>query len=414
MLVVNPDGKVHRHQKIDGEIVELKPLHFPEFVAPVDPVETVLHSIAYWIQTAREIGNPAEAVFEQGEVLWWQDGNIIVPYHTDETIEEVAARIIGPPPNQAVSRERYDELHRAHQKEFAEFVAYLRKINPNVTGEGVINIPAPGWSTFNRRSPRGSRLSARHATRATFLDPFHHIGDKRLQFLIGWKSLSPVEQQIEMALTGSDANVNRFVKFNNAGHDFDYTLSWLESHEDTINLAATEFEISSVSLNTILGSELLYDYGWDDSHQDATMRSGFRDAALRLGEFLTPANRILPADRIKESWDGVGLSNAHYPALVDAYFHIDAKLEAGDIHPWKLDPNAPELESATKLLATEKEKSDYVTWWESFYEGRTFDKLSQREQEVALFWIRQDKLNEVPWTLRQAIAYYASSVEGSV
>ena len=67
MLVVNPDGKVHRHQKIDGEIVELEPLHFPEFVAPVDPVETVLHSIAYWIQTASEFGNPPEAVFEEGE-----------------------------------------------------------------------------------------------------------------------------------------------------------------------------------------------------------------------------------------------------------------------------------------------------------------------------------------------------------
>ena len=67
MLVANPDGTVHRHQKIDGEIVELEPLHFPEFVAPVAPAETLLHSIAYWIQTLLEFGNPAEAVFEQGE-----------------------------------------------------------------------------------------------------------------------------------------------------------------------------------------------------------------------------------------------------------------------------------------------------------------------------------------------------------
>ena len=67
LLVVNPDGKVHRHQKIDGGLVELEPWNFPEFVAPVNPVETVLHSIAYWIQTAREIGNPAEAVFRQEE-----------------------------------------------------------------------------------------------------------------------------------------------------------------------------------------------------------------------------------------------------------------------------------------------------------------------------------------------------------
>ena len=72
MLIVNPDGKVHRHQKIDGEIIELEPLNFPEFVAPVDLVETLVHSIAYGIQTAREIGNPAEAVFAQGEAV--EDG----------------------------------------------------------------------------------------------------------------------------------------------------------------------------------------------------------------------------------------------------------------------------------------------------------------------------------------------------
>ena len=64
LLVVNPDGTVHRHQKVDGVLVELEPLHFPEYAAPVDPVETVLHGVAYWIQTAREFGNPAEAVFD--------------------------------------------------------------------------------------------------------------------------------------------------------------------------------------------------------------------------------------------------------------------------------------------------------------------------------------------------------------
>ena len=67
MLIVNPDGTVRRHQKVDGALVELEPWHFPEFVAPVDPVETVLHAIAYGIQTASEAGNPAEAVFEQGD-----------------------------------------------------------------------------------------------------------------------------------------------------------------------------------------------------------------------------------------------------------------------------------------------------------------------------------------------------------
>ena len=67
LMAVNADATVHRHEKIDGAMVELEPLNFPEFVAPVDLVETLVHSIAYGIQTAREIGNPAEAVFEQGE-----------------------------------------------------------------------------------------------------------------------------------------------------------------------------------------------------------------------------------------------------------------------------------------------------------------------------------------------------------
>jgi hypothetical protein len=146
----------------------------------------------------------------------------------------------------------------------------------------------------------------------------------------------------------------------------------------------------------------MYDYGRDDSQQDSTMRSGFRDAVLRIGD-------LNSWKELEASWDGAGIANAHYPALVDAYFHIDAQLEPGEVHPWKLDPNAPDLESAPELTASDAQKSEYVTRWADFYENRTFDKLSQREQEVALFWIRQEKLDDVPWNLRQDIAYYASS-----
>ncbi len=67
MIIVNPDGTVHRHKKIGGEIVELEPIHNPDIVAPVDPVETAVDSIAYWIQTLREIGNPPEMVMRQEE-----------------------------------------------------------------------------------------------------------------------------------------------------------------------------------------------------------------------------------------------------------------------------------------------------------------------------------------------------------
>ena len=75
-------------------MVALEPIHNPDNVAPADPLETAVSSIAYWIQTLREFGNPPEAVFEQGEPLWWQEGNlIVVPYYTTETREQVAARM---------------------------------------------------------------------------------------------------------------------------------------------------------------------------------------------------------------------------------------------------------------------------------------------------------------------------------
>ena len=69
MIIVNPDGTLHRHQKIGDALVELEPLHNPDFAAPVDPLETVAHSIAYWIQSLLEIGNPAEMVMQQGKSI---------------------------------------------------------------------------------------------------------------------------------------------------------------------------------------------------------------------------------------------------------------------------------------------------------------------------------------------------------
>ncbi len=423
MMIVNPDGTVHRYKKMDGEMVELEPLHNPDFVAPVNPLETVVDSIAHWIQSQRESGNPPEMVMRQDEALWWQEGNVIVPYHTDETIEEIAFRMIGPPPSAAVSRVQYDELHSAHQKQLAEFTAYLRELNPSDTGLGVINIPAPGWSIFKEHTPRGAWLRARHATRAAFEYFMVASPDQRIQVIRRWKSLSPVEQKIEMALMGSGANVDSFVQFDNAGHDFDYTLAWLLTHEKAISQAADDFKISSISLNTTLGSELMYDYGHDDSQQDATMRSGLRDAPLRFAEMLSSIAEkvpmigdLVPIEKLKTSWDGAGIANAHYPALIDAYFHIDDKLEPGETHPWNLDPDAPDLESARahQLVPSAKDKSKYVEDWADFYDNRKFGELSQREQAAALFWIRSGKLGDVPWDLRQDIAYYAASVEGSV
>ena len=65
LLVVNPDGTLHRYAREGDETVALEPIHNPEYVAPADPFETAAASIAYWIQTLREIGNPPEMVMLQ-------------------------------------------------------------------------------------------------------------------------------------------------------------------------------------------------------------------------------------------------------------------------------------------------------------------------------------------------------------
>jgi len=363
--------------------------------------------VAYWVQSLSETGNPPERVMEQGEPLWWQEENIIVSYHTNETIEQVAARMIGPPPNEELSGDSYGQLHDVHLKELSEFTAYLRELNPDYTEAGTINIPVPGWSSQKVLTSIGPQIVGIHATGATFLNSKLATYNQVEEIVTRWNSLSPVEQQIEMALMGGDANIDRLVQLDNAEHDFDYTLAWLQTHENTINQAADDFKISSVSLNTTLGSELMFDYGLDDSVQDANMWSGFRDVFLRFGE-------LLSWRKLQESWDGAGIANAHYPALVDAYFHIDAQLEQGETHPWKLDPDAPDLESAPELKPSDDEKSDYVEAWADYLDNRSFDDLSQREQEVALFWIRMGKLDDVPWKLRQDIGHYVATVEGSV
>lgn len=90
------------------------------------------------------------------------------------------------------------------------------------------------------------------------------------------------------------------------------------------------------------------------------------------------------------------------------------RLAPGENHPCELDQNAPDLESAPKLEPSDAEKSAYVESRADYCNHRSFDALSQREQEVVLFWIRDGKLDEVPWSLRQDIAYYAASVAGTV
>ncbi|MCY4020881.1 MAG: hypothetical protein OXG39_15820 [Chloroflexi bacterium] len=410
LVLVTRSGLQYHYRRSGDEMKLVEVIHNLDYVALPSAEEDRESRAAYLAQVLAEAGNPAEIVMREDEPFWWQQDYIVVPYNGNETIEEVAARIVGPPPGQEISGESYEQLQEEYSKEITEFTAYLREINPGYSGVGRLYIPMPGWSSRNVHSPRGSQVRVSHATSATLLSyPTSSIPDQVRSMKLFWNSLSMEEQQIEMALMGSDANIDKFVTFANAGHDFDYTLDWLRTHEDSINQAASDFAVPSSLLNTVLGSELLYDYGHDDSQQDATMRSGFRDAALRVGDLVS---EVFPA--LQESWDGTGIANAHYPALVDAYHFVKERLAPGETHPWVLDPKAPDLESAPKLDPSDDEKSAYVGSWADYYNDRSFDKLSQREQEVALFWIRNDKLDEVPWDLRQDIAYYAASVVGSI
>ena len=68
MLVVNPDGTLHRYALEGDEMVALEPVHNPDYVAPSNPVETLAADVAYWAQSLMEIGNPAERVMRQGKL----------------------------------------------------------------------------------------------------------------------------------------------------------------------------------------------------------------------------------------------------------------------------------------------------------------------------------------------------------
>ena len=67
LLVVNPDGTLHRYARVGEALIPLEPTRNPEYAAPVDPLETLAADVAYLLQTWSEIGNPPEAVMRQGE-----------------------------------------------------------------------------------------------------------------------------------------------------------------------------------------------------------------------------------------------------------------------------------------------------------------------------------------------------------
>ncbi len=65
LLVTNPDGTLHRYARVGEAMIPLEPTRNPEYVAPVDPLETLAADVAYLAQTLREIGDPPEMVMRQ-------------------------------------------------------------------------------------------------------------------------------------------------------------------------------------------------------------------------------------------------------------------------------------------------------------------------------------------------------------
>ena len=308
MIVVKPDGTQHHQQRIGDRMVALEPIHNPDYVAPADPLEMAAASIAYWIQTLREFGNPPES-------LWWQEGNIIVPYHTDESIEDVAARMIGPLPDPVRDEDNYAELLKEHQKDSAEFTSYLKRLNQSNTEPNVMYIPMPGWSGRKEHTPRGAKIIGSHASRRTFLRTLPSSLNSPTNLGSRWNRLSQVEQRIEMALT-STADDALIAIFDNI-QSVESAFRWIEDNNDFIEKYATNASIPKELLQVILASEILYDYGTNDSIQDKMGRAK------------------LTTDI---SWRGPGVGNVHYVTLMDAYIHLD-NLNQADI--WQLDPDAP-------------------------------------------------------------------------
>ena len=63
--MANPDGTLRRYARVGDTLIPLEQTHNPDYVAPVDPLETALADAAYLIQTLSELGNPPEMAMLQ-------------------------------------------------------------------------------------------------------------------------------------------------------------------------------------------------------------------------------------------------------------------------------------------------------------------------------------------------------------
>jgi len=378
LLVTNPDGTLHRYARVGEAMIPLEPTHNPEYAAPVDPLETALADAAYLAQTLLEMGNPPERVMEQGEALWWKDDNIIVQYQTNETIEQVAARMISPPAIPRISGEPND-LYKAYMKELADFKTYLDQLNENKEGLGIVFIPLPGWSTRRVSTLGGEQIQGYHASGRTFLRSRIAHNNQITHLSRRWDALSPVEQRIEMALTATDGK--GYAGFDNI-QSFGEAMSWIERNDRLIDKYAANVNVPKQLLQVLLAAEPLYDYDVKDSVQDIMGRM-----------HLTT----------RFSWRGAGVGNVHYVTLMDAYEHLE---EANVAHLWHVDADAPDLSAFPKL--EDFDLPGDMTQAE-------FDKEPDYEQEAIRFQQREEEYPHVDFRrVKHPIALYLSTDEGTI
>ena len=382
LIVITPSGREQVFVRGRGRMVLVRDEQASYKVGLENPEETKELRIRSEAQAwAFQHDSPEYIFLEEDEPLWWQRGNIFVPYNTTETTRQVAARM-GIPAD------------------------YLQQLNATNMLNGVMYIPLPGWYTQMVHEPSDSRLSAIHASGATLMDldsvPLedHLVLSEIDQLILLWKSLSPVEQQIEMALIGSNAG-SRTVPFANR-YDFDYTLTWIHDREDTFKQAASDFDIPVALLQTVIQAELLYDYDTGDQLQDFNIRANFNNAFRQI------LGRL--HSRARDSWDGAGVANVHYPTLIDAYRHGWSQLKPGGIHPWHLpylDGEKPDLSAAPRIYVSDDDIAKH-------YGVKSVDGLEEPTVATRRFSKRMERLHEVPWDLRDDIAHYLADDVGSI
>jgi hypothetical protein len=117
-----------------------------------------------------------------------------------------------------------------------------------------------------------------------------------------WASLSPVERDIEYALTNTNTTQCRAnAPFDHIeDHTFDYVASWIGRNQSDIREVADDLKVSPALVAGIIASEMLFDY---------STRDRLSDISGRMGIGISVAG-------------GYGFSNAHLSTRELAYQYV--------------------------------------------------------------------------------------------